>query len=72
MKDANIGQNLRRARIDCGLSQEKAARLLNYDKSSLSRKERGEQAIYAEEIVVFAQAYDRSIEFFFDDLSNGI
>lgn len=57
-------QKLKQARLDAGLTQVEAARLLRITQSTLSKCERGERRIDVVELEEFARIYQKPITYF--------
>ena len=55
---STIGERLRWAREQAGLSQGQVAKLLNYHRPTISQLEAGERALKADEVCRFAELYD--------------
>lgn len=64
--DRAIGNRLKAAREEAGLTQQQAAVLTNCDRSTLAKKENGDRAVYASELVQFASLYGRSVTYFIE------
>jgi len=60
-----IAQRLRTARIAQGLSQMEAARIIGKNQSYISRCEAGQKELSINEIALFSELYEKSIEYFF-------
>lgn len=59
-------QRLRRAREEAGLKQEEVAEMLGRTQYWVSRRETGDTRVDFVELVAFAKAYDKPLEFFAD------
>lgn len=59
---ASIGERLRMAREQAGLSQGQVARLLGMHRPTISEIEAGRRRVTAEELVTFAKTYEASVE----------
>ena len=59
-----IVEKLRRARIDAGLSQIQAAKLLKKSQSYVSKSEAGEQRLDVLELKLFAKIYKKPLDYF--------
>lgn len=57
-------KKLRQARVDAGLTQEEVARRLGKPQSFVSKCESGERRVDVVELVQFARAYGKSLDFF--------
>jgi len=57
-ENSGIGERLRWAREQAGLSQGQVAKLLNYHRPTISQLEAGERALKADEVEKFAELYD--------------
>lgn len=72
-RDLNMGDNLRRLRIENGLSQEKLCALLqlkgcDIGRTTYAKYESGELNIRASVLVQLRKIYNRSYDEFFKDL----
>jgi len=56
--------NLKKARQDAGLSQEKVAKILNTTQSYISKIESGQRKIDVVQLKKFAKLYKKSLNFF--------
>ena len=59
-----IVEKLRRARIDAGLSQIQAAKLLKKSQSYVSKSEAGEQRLDVLELKLFTKIYKKPLDYF--------
>ena len=59
-----IVKQLKKARQDAGLSQEKAAKTLNTTQSYISKIESGQRKIDVVQLKKFAKLYKKSLNFF--------
>lgn len=57
-ENSAIGERLRWAREQAGLSQGQVAKLLTYHRPTISQLEGGERALRADEVTRFAELYD--------------
>ena len=57
---------LRKARIEAGLTQKQVAELLQKPQSYVSKSESGERRIDVVELVEFARAYKKPLNYFVD------
>lgn len=57
-ENSGIGERLRWAREQAGLSQGQVAKLLSYHRPTISQLEAGERALKADEVNRFAELYD--------------
>lgn len=64
--DRVIGNRLKTAREQAGLTQEQAAALSNCDRSTLAKKESGDRAVYASELAEFASLYGQPVTYFIE------
>ncbi len=60
----NIAERLREARIRADISQSEAARLLHCHRSTLAKKEKGDRAVYASELIDFSKLYRQPVAYF--------
>jgi transcriptional regulator with XRE-family HTH domain len=63
---AALAARLRAAREQAGLSQGQAAKLLNFQRPTISEIEAGRRKVSAEELTAFARIYDVSISWLAD------
>lgn len=61
-----IGERLRMARLDTGISQQEAANMLHCHRSTLAKKEAGLRPVYASELILFADLYKQPVTYFLD------
>jgi transcriptional regulator with XRE-family HTH domain len=66
-KRMEIANRLRAAREQAGLSQGQVARLLDYQRPTISEIEAGRRKTSAEEIARFAEVYDVSIDWLINE-----
>lgn len=59
-----LGEELKRARIQCNLRQEDVAQIINISRTTLVAIEKGERKIRAEELVQLAQLYHKQLRDF--------
>lgn len=69
-EDQKIGERLRQARVDTGLTQREAAKYLHCDHSTLAKKETGDRPVYASELAQFANLYGQSVTYFVEPIDN--
>lgn len=60
----DIVEKLRKARIDAGIDQEKAAKLLGKTQSYVSKIESGQRRVDIVQLKNFAKIYKKSLDFF--------
>ncbi len=60
--DADIGQNVQRARYQRGLTQAETARAVGLDRTAISRIEAGTRSLTATELAVFAEALEVAVD----------
>jgi len=61
-------KNLRKARLDSGLTQIDVAKKLNQHQSYISKCESGERRVDVVELMKFAKVYNKPIKFFIDKI----
>ena len=59
-----LGQRIRQAREQAGLSQTQVANTLNLDQSSISELERGRRRLFVSELLELARLFDRPVLYF--------
>jgi len=64
----NFLKNLRKARVDAGLTQVDVAKKLKQHQSYISKCESGERRVDVVELMRFAKVYKKPIEFFIDKI----
>jgi len=62
-----LGDRIRKARLEAGLSQADLARKAYFRQSSISKIESGVRSVSAEEILYFSYALDKPILYFFPE-----
>jgi len=62
-----LGDRIREARLEAGLSQAELARKANFRQSSVSKIESGNRSVSSEEILYFSYALDKPILYFFPE-----
>ena len=62
-----LGDRIREARLEAGLSQADLARKANFRQSSISKIESGVRSVSSEEILYFSYALDKPILYFFPE-----
>ena len=63
----HFGSNVKKARLEKGLSQEKLAELSSLHRTYIGMIERGERSISLRNIQVIANALDVSVSFLFEE-----
>ena len=62
-----LGERIRKARLEAGLSQSNLARKAYFRQPSISKIESGVRSVSAEEILYFSYALDKPILYFFPE-----
>lgn len=65
--DVQIGQRIKRARIDASITQQELGQILGRSSQQIHKYEQGTNRVSAGTLFTIAQALDRSVEWFFLD-----
>ncbi len=65
--DVQIGQRIKRARIDASVTQSELGQILGRSSQQVHKYEQGTNRVSAGTLYTIAQALDRSVDWFFSD-----
>jgi len=65
--DIQIGQRIRRARIDASVTQHELGQILGRSSQQVHKYEQGSNRVSAGTLYTIAQVLDRSVDWFFSD-----
>ena len=65
--DVQIGQRIRRARLEAAVTQAELGQILGRSSQQIHKYEQGSNRVSAGTLFTIAQALDRSIDWFFSD-----
>jgi transcriptional regulator with XRE-family HTH domain len=63
-----LGQRLRQARLDAGMTQAQVAEILGKPQTYVSKCELAQRRVFIDEFMDFASVYDKPFEFYLDPL----
>src|SRR4051812_19162176 len=64
---ATMARRLKEARLNCGLTQDEAANAVGIPRTAVVNIEAGKRSLSTLELSKFAQAYHRSVNYFFEE-----